>query len=110
MVSVFLDAIPANIRAARAVCKDNEAQSASYLSFGTLLRIRGEEQLVIRRETLESAVGRALTETEWESVTWHYIGVIAKRDREELIFEDSADSKAVDEFWDRQIAQLKGKL
>jgi hypothetical protein len=112
MVSVFLAAIPANIRAARAVCIENEAHHATCVCFGTLLRIRGEEQLVIRRATLEAAVGRPLTEPEWASVTWHIIGAIAKRDHDELIFTDSADSKSMDEFWDLQIAQLvqEGKL
>jgi hypothetical protein len=109
MVSVFLDAIPPNVLAARALCKDNEESNATFVCFGMLIRIRGDERLVLRREVIEEAIGRGLTENEWQSIMWHYIGVISKAEETELVFEDSEESKAMDEYWDEQLERLKKK-
>lgn len=109
MVSVFLAAIPANVRAAQAICEANEAHNATYISFGTLLRIRGDNKLVFDREIIERAVGRGLTEDEWRSITWNYIGAISKSDHSEIVFEDSEESNVVDEYWDKQVEGLKRK-
>jgi hypothetical protein len=106
MVSVFLDAIPANVRAARALCRDNEDNHATFVCFGMLIRIRGDKRLVLRREVIEGAIGRELTEYEWQSIMWHHTGVIAKAEETELVFEDSEESKPVDEYWDEQLARV----
>lgn len=109
MVSVFLDAIPANVLAARALCRDNEANNATFVCFGMLIRIRGDKRLVLRREVIEGAIGRGLTENEWQSIMWHYIGVISKAEETELVFEESEESKTVDEYWDEQLERAKKK-
>jgi hypothetical protein len=109
MVSVFLDAIPANVRAARALCRDNEDNNATFVCFGMLIRIRGDKRLVLRREVIEGAIGRGLTENEWQSIMWHYIGVISKAEENELVFEDSEESKTMDEHWDEQLERVKEK-
>lgn len=109
MVSVFLEAIPANLRAAQALCVDNATDDATFFCFGMLIRIRGDERLVFKREVIEAAVGRGLTENEWESIMLNYLGVITKADRDVLIFENSAESKVMDEYWDKQLARLNRK-
>ncbi|MHC1599433.1 MAG: hypothetical protein ACXQS5_01225 [Candidatus Methanospirareceae archaeon] len=109
MVSVFLEAVPANMLVARAVCKDNEANNATFFCVGMLIRIRGDKKLVLNRAIIERAIGRGLTENEWQSVTWNYIGVISKSAQNELVFEDSEESKVMDEYWDKQLASLKSK-
>lgn len=109
MVSVFLEAVPANQLVARAVCKDNEANNATFLHFGMMIRIRGDKKLVLNREIIEEAIGRALTENEWQSVMWNYIGTISKAGQNEIIFEDSEESKVMDEYWDKQIELIKSK-
>jgi hypothetical protein len=109
MVSVFLDAIPANVRAARALCKENEANNATYFCAGMLIRIRGDKKLVLKREVIEEAIGRGLTENEWQSIMWNYVGVISKSVHNEIVFEDSEESKAMDEFWDKQLELIKKK-
>ena len=107
MVSVFLDAVPANMLVARAVCKDNEANNATFFCVGMLIRIRGDKKLVLNREIIERAIGRKLTENEWQSVTWNYIGAISKAAENELVFEDSEESKVMDEYWDKRLESLK---
>ena len=107
MVSVFLEAIPANMRAAQALCEDNAANNATFCCFGMLIRIRGDPKLVFKRAVIEAAVGRALTENEWESITLNYLGVITQADRAILVFENSAESKVMDAYWDKQLARLK---
>ena len=109
MVSVFLDAIPPNVLAARALCKDNEESNATFVCFGMLIRIRGDKRLVLKRGIIEEAIGRGLTENEWQSIMWHYIGVIAKAEEHELVFEDSEESKAMDAYWDEQLERIKKK-
>ena len=107
MVSVFLEAIPANMRAAQALCEDNTANNATFCCFGMLIRIRGDERLVFKREVIEAAVGRGLTENEWESIMLNYLGVITQADRAVLVFENSAESKVMDAYWDKRLARLK---
>ncbi|OYT64772.1 hypothetical protein B6V00_05405 [ANME-1 cluster archaeon ex4572_4] len=100
MVSVFLEAVPANLLAARAVCEDpeNRANNATHTHFGMLIRVKADKRLVVRRSVLEDAIGRGLTENEWQSVTWNFIGKIAKSEskskserrdeQDEFVFED----------------------
>ena len=107
MVSVFLDAVPANLLVARAVCGNNEANNATFFCVGMLIRIRGDKKLVLNREIIERAIGRELTENEWQSVTWNYIGVISKAAQNELVFEDSEESKVMDEYWDKRLESCK---
>lgn len=109
MVSVFLEAVPANMLAAKALCKDNEANNATFLHFGMMLRIRGDKELVLNRGVIEEAIGRGLTENEWQSVTWNYIGVISKFDQAVAVFVDSEESKVMDEYWDKQVELFKKK-
>ncbi len=109
MVSVFLEAIPANLRAAQALCEANAADNATFFHVGMLIRIRGDERLIFKREVIEAAIGRALTENEWESITLNFLGEITKADRDVLIFENSAESKVMDEYWDKQLARLNRK-
>lgn len=109
MVSVFLEAVPANMLVARAVCKDNEDNTAAFVHFGMMIRIRGDKKLVLNREIIEQAIGRGLTENEWQSVTWNYIGVISKSEQKEIVFEDSEESKVMDEYWDKQLERIKKK-
>jgi hypothetical protein len=109
MVSVFLDAIPANVRAARALCNDNEENNAMFFCAGMLIRIRGDKKLVLKRAVIDEAIGRGLTENEWQSILWNYIGVIAKSSHNEIIFEDSEESKVMDEYWDKQLERIKKK-
>ena len=107
MVSFFLEAVPANVLIARAICSDNVANNASYISFGALIRIRGDNRLVLKRAIVEQAIGRALTENEWQSVTWNHIGAISKSGRTEIVFEDSEESRVLDEFWDKRLEHVK---
>jgi hypothetical protein len=107
VVSFFLEAVPANILIARAVCSNNRDNKADYTCFGTLIRIRGSKKLILKRAIVEQAIGRALTENEWQSVAWNYIGAISKMEQNEIIFEDSDDSKVLDEYWDKQLERLK---
>jgi len=109
MVSVFLEAVPANMLVARALCKDNEDNNATFFCFGMLIRIRGDKKLVLNREIIETALGRGLTENEWQSVTWNYIGLISKSEQNEMVFEDSEESKVLDEYWDKQLESVKSK-
>lgn len=109
MVSVFLEAVPANMLVARAVCTDNEANKASYTCFGPLIRIRGEKKLVLNRAIIEQAIGRALTENEWQSVTWNYLGAITRSKHNEIVFEDSEESEVMDAYWDKQMERYKKK-
>ncbi|MEA1997989.1 MAG: hypothetical protein U9N61_01505 [Euryarchaeota archaeon] len=107
MVSFFLDAVPANVLIARAICNDNVADNASYICFGALIRIRGDKRLVLKRGIVEQAIGRALTENEWQSVTWNHIGAISKFERAEIVFENSEESRVLDEFWDKRLENVK---
>jgi hypothetical protein len=107
MVSFFLEAVPANVLIARAICSDNVDKNASYICFGALIRIRGDKKLVLKRDVVEQAIGRALTENEWQSVTWNYIGAISKSGRTEIVFVDSEESRVLDEFWDKRLENLK---
>jgi hypothetical protein len=109
MVSVFLEAVPANMLVAEAVCNDNKDNNANYTCFGMMIRIRGDERLVLKRGVIEEAIGRGLTENEWQSVTWIYIGAISKFEQNEAVFEDSEESKVVDRYWDDQLESIKGK-
>ena len=106
MVSVFLEYVPANILVARAVCNDNRDNNATYTCFG-MIRIRGDKRLVLKRGIIEAAIGRGLTENEWESVAWIYIGTIAKFEENEVVFEDSEESKSVDRFWDEKLECIR---
>jgi|GEM_PF-602297 len=119
MVSVFLEAVPANLLAARAVCEDpeNRANNATHTHFGMLIRVKADKRLVVRRSVLEDAIGRGLTENEWQSVTWNFIGKIAKSEskskserrdeQDEFVFEDSEESAVLDAYWDKRLADLK---
>ena len=109
MVSVFLDAIPANVRAARALCNDNEENNAMFFNVGMLIRIRGDKKLILKREVIDGAIGRGLTENEWQSIMWNYIGVITKSSHSEIVFEDSEESTIMDEYWDKQLERIKKK-
>jgi len=106
MVSVFLEYVPANILVARAVCNDNRDNNATYICFGMMIRIWGAKKLVLKRGIIEAAIGRGLTENEWESVTWIYIGTISKFAENEVVFEDSEVSKVVDRFWDEKLERI----
>ena len=106
---MFLEAVPANMLAARALCRDNEASNARFIHLGMLIRIRGDEKLVVNRGIIEGAIGRGLTENEWQSITWHYIGAISKFDQDELVFVDSEESRVIDEYWDKQIELINRK-
>lgn len=106
MVSVFLEAVPANILVARAVCNDNKDNNAHYTCFGMMLRIRGDKRLVLKRGIIEEAIGRGLTENEWQSVAWIYIGAISKFEENEAVFEDSEESKVADRYWDDQLERV----
>lgn len=112
MVSVFLEHVPANLLVARAVCTDNRDSNATYTCFGMMIRICGIHKLVLRRGIIEDAIGRGLTENEWKSVTWLYIGTISKFEENEVVFEDTDESRVVDQFWDEKLAQItqKGNL
>ncbi|MCW7071790.1 MAG: MmoB/DmpM family protein [Methanophagales archaeon] len=121
MVSVFLEAVPANLLAARAVCEDpeNRANNATHTHFGMLIRVKADKRLVVRRSVLEDAIGRGLTENEWQSVTWNFIGKIAKSEskseskserrdeQDEFVFEDSEESAVLDAYWDKRLADLR---
>ncbi|MDI6885097.1 MAG: MmoB/DmpM family protein [archaeon] len=107
MVSVFLEAVPANILVAEAVCNDNKDNNANYTCFGMMIRIRGDKRLILKRGVIEEAIGRGLTENEWQSVTWLYIGSISKCEQNEAVFEDSEESKVVDRYWDDQLESIK---
>jgi hypothetical protein len=109
MVSFFLEAVPANVLIARAICSDNEDNNASYTHFGALIRIRGDKRLVLKRAIVEQAIGRELTENEWQSVTWNHIGAISKLERNEIVFVDSEESMILDEYWDKRLENLKNK-
>jgi hypothetical protein len=109
MVSVFLEAVPANMLIAKAVCNDNEVNNANFIHFGMLIRIRGNKKLVLKRVVIEEAIGRELTENEWQSVTWNYIGTITKSEQNEFIFEDSAESEIMDGYWDKRLESFKKK-
>ena len=107
MVSVFIEAVPANMRIAKAVCEDNKNNNADYVHFGMQIRIRGGKKLVLKRAIIEAAIGRELTENEWQSVTWNHIGTITKSEQNELIFEDSAESEVIDAYWDKRLESYK---
>ena len=106
MVSVFLDAIPVNLAIARAICNDNRANNAYFERYGMIIRIRGEGKLVVRRRIIEGVIGRELTENEWDSVTFNYIGTISKFDDNEIVFEDSEDSLEKDRYWDTLVERV----
>lgn len=107
MVSVFIEAVPANLLIAKAVCAYNRGNHANYIAFGMLIRIRGDKKLVLKRAVIEEAIGRELTENEWQSVTWNHIGGISKLEQEEIVFEDSEESKVLDAYWDKRLERLK---
>jgi hypothetical protein len=108
MVSVFIEAVPANVLIAKAVCEDNRGgNNANYTCFGMQIRIRGDKKLVLKREIIEQAIGRGLTENEWQSVTWNYIGTITKSEQNEIVFEDSAESEIMDAYWDKRLESFK---
>ncbi|RJS77841.1 hypothetical protein CW713_09900 [Methanophagales archaeon] len=107
MVSVFIEAMPTNLLIAKAICEDNRGNQADYTPFGMLIRIRGDKKLILKRGVIEEAIGRELTENEWQSATWNYIGKISKSKKNELIFEDSAESKALDAYWDKRLESYK---
>ena len=109
MVSVFIEAVPANVRIAKAVCEDNRGNNAHYTSFGLLIRLRGDKKLVLRRGIIEEAIGRRLTENEWQSVTWNYLGAITRSKHNEIVFEDSEESEVMDAYWDKQMERYKKK-
>ncbi|MCW3133959.1 MAG: MmoB/DmpM family protein [Methanophagales archaeon] len=109
MVSVFIEAVPVNLLIAKAVCEDNRDNHADYTPFGMLIRIRGDKKLVLKRVVIEEAIGRELTENEWQSAAWNYIGTISKSEQNELIFEDSAESKIMDAYWDKRLESYKKK-
>ncbi|RZN37866.1 MAG: hypothetical protein EFT35_05500 [Methanophagales archaeon ANME-1-THS] len=112
MVSVFLEYVPANLLVARAVCSDNQDNHATYTCFGMMIRIRGDNRLVLKRALIEAAIGRGLTEDEWASVTWLYIGTVATFAPDVAVFEDSDESKVMDRFWDEKLERTtqKGNL
>ena len=107
MVSVFIEAVPVNLLIAKAVCEDNRDNHADYTPFGMLIRIRGDKKLVLKRAIIEEAIGRELTENEWQSVTWNHTGTITKLDQNELVFEDSAESEIIDAYWDKRLQSYK---
>ena len=100
MVSVFIEAVPANLLIAKAVCDDNKNNNADYSDFGMQIRIRADKKLVLKR-------GRGLTETEWQSVTLNHIGAISKFEQNEIVFVDSEESRVLDEYWDKRLKNLK---
>jgi hypothetical protein len=110
MVSFFLEAVPANVLIARAICSDNVDNNATYICFGALIRIRGDKRLVLKRAIVEQAIGRALSENEWQSVTWNHIGAISKSGRNEIVFVDSEESRVLDEFWDKRLENVKKNM
>jgi hypothetical protein len=109
MVSVLLEYVPANLLVARAVCSDNRDNHATYTCFGMMIRIRGDKRLVLRRDVIEAAIGRGLTENEWASVTWMYVGTVATFEPDVAVFEDSEESKVVDRFWDEKLERINQK-
>ena len=109
MVSVFIEAVPANLSIAKAVCDYNRSRGnhADYTAFGMQIRIRGDKKLVLKRAIVEEAIGRELTENEWQSVSWNYVGTITRSGQSELIFEDSEESKILDAYWDKRLKSFK---
>lgn len=109
MVSVFIEAVPANLSIAKAICDYNRSRGnhADYTAFGMQIRIRGDKKLVLKRAIVEEAIGRELTENEWQSVSWNYVGTITKSGQSELIFEDSEESKILDAYWDKRLERYK---
>ncbi len=109
MVSVFIEAVPANLSIAKAVCDYNRGRGnhADYTAFGMQIRIRGDKKLVLKRAIVEEAIGRELTENEWQSVSWNYVGTITKSGQSELIFEDSEESEILDAYWDKRLERYK---
>ncbi len=109
MVSVFIEAVPANLSIAKAVCDYNRSRGnhADYTAFGMQIRIRGDKKLVLKRAIVEEAIGRELTENEWQSVSWNYVGTITRSGQSELIFEDTEESKILDAYWDKRLESLK---
>lgn len=109
MVSVFIEAVPANLSIAKAICDYNRSRGnhADYTAFGMQIRIRGDKKLVLKRAIVEEAIGRELTENEWQSVSWNYVGTITKSGQSELIFEDSEESEILDAYWDKQLERYK---
>jgi len=110
MVSVFIEAVPANRSIAKAVCDYNRSRGgvrADYTVFGMQIRIRGDKKLVLKRAIVEEAIGRELTENEWQSVSWNYVGTITRSGQSELIFEDSEESKTLDAYWDKRLERYK---
>ena len=109
MVSVFIEAVPANLSIAKAICDYNRSRGnhADYTAFGMQIRIRGDKKLVLKRAIVEEAIGRELTENEWQSVSWNYVGTITRSGQSELIFEDSEESKILDAYWDKRLERYK---
>ena len=113
MVSVFIEAVPANLLIAKAVCDYNRSRGnhANYTAFGMQIRIRGAKKLVLKRAIVEEAIGRELTENEWQSVSWNYVGTITRSGQSEFIFEDSEESEILDAYWDKRLKRwTKNKL
>ncbi|MCW3135868.1 MAG: MmoB/DmpM family protein [Canidatus Methanoxibalbensis ujae] len=106
MVSVFIEAIPLNMAIARAICNDNRSNNAYFERYSGIIRIRGDGKLILKRRVIEGAIGRALTENEWDSVTFNYIGVISKYDDDEIVFEDTEESKERDQYWDMLVERV----
>ena len=109
MVSVFIEAVPANLSIAKAICDYNHSRGnhADYTAFGMQIRIRGDKKLVLKRAIVEEAIGRELTENEWQSVSWNYVGTITRSGQSELIFEDTEESKILDAYWDKRLKSFK---
>ncbi len=107
MVSVFIEAVPANVLIAKAVCEDNRGMNGSYVNFGALIRIKADKKLVLKREIIERAINRGLTENEWQSVALNHTGTITKLAHNEIIFEESEESVVIDAYWDKRLAQLE---
>ena len=106
MVSVFLEAIPVNLAIARAICNDNRANNAYFERYGMIIRIRGEGKLVVKRRIIEGVIGRELTENEWDSVAFNYIGTISKFEDDEIVFEDAEASLEKDRYWDTLVERV----
>ncbi len=110
MVSVFIEGVPANLRIAKAVCEDNRDRDASYIFFGFQIRIKAREKLILYRASIEHAIDRALSEDEWRSVMWNHTGRITDVERDRIVFEDSEETKMLDEYWDMRLCAIKDTM
>ncbi len=110
MVSVFIEGTPANLRIAKAICADNRDRDASYLFFGFQIRLKAKDKLILYRASIERAIERALSEDEWRSVMWNHTGRITGIERDKIVFEDSEETKMLDEYWDRRLNAIKDTM